>query len=100
MDALFQDFDGEESLVCWKNFLSLLPMLFFFFLSLGGSRCSDCGRCSMESLLRSLKDEEEPPINRDRLAMLERLRRRDSISLGSEDSDDVRSPILRGLASG
>lgn len=93
-----QDFDGDGSLVFWKNFLSLLPMFFFFLLSLEGSRCSDCGRCSMESLLRSLLD--EAPIRRDRLAMLERLRRRDSISLGSDDKDDVRSPNRCGLASG
>ena len=52
----------------------------------------------MESLLRSLLD--EAPIKRDRLAMLERLRRRDSISLGSDDNDDVRSPNRCGLASG
>lgn len=52
----------------------------------------------MESLLLSPCD--ELLINRDRLAILERLRRRDAISLGSEDNDAVRSPSLRGLASG
>lgn len=97
-DTWFQDLDGEGSLVYWKNFLSLLPMFFFFF-SREGSRCSDCGRCSIESLLRSLF-EDEVPIKRDRLAMLERLRRRDSISLGSDDRDDVRSPNRCGLTSG
>ena len=99
MCAWLQVFDGEDSLVCWKNLLSLLPM-FFFFLSRDGSRCSDCGRCSIESLLRSLFVDEDVPIRRDRLAMLERLRRRDSISLGSDDRDAVRSPNRRGLASG
>ena len=99
MRMTLQVFDGEESLVCWKNFFSLLPM-FFFFLSLVGSRCSDCGRCSIESLLRSLKEDDEVPISLDRLAILERLRRRDSISLGSEDKDDVRSQNRRGLGSG
>jgi len=54
----------------------------------------------MESLLRSLNEEEEVPISLERLAMLERLRRRDSISLGSEERDEVRSPNRRGLTSG
>jgi hypothetical protein len=54
--VLFQIFEEEDSLGSLeflKNSLSLLPM-FFFFLSFVASRCSDCGRCSMESLLRSL----------------------------------------------
>jgi hypothetical protein len=52
----------------------------------------------MESLLRSPK--EELLISRERLAMLERLRRRESVSLGPEHRDTDRSPGLRGLGNG
>jgi hypothetical protein len=38
-------------------------------------------------------------MSRDKLAMLERLRRRVSRSVGSEHRDAVRSPNLRGPAS-
>jgi len=70
----------QESLEDFQN-LSLLRRLFFFF-SLNGSRCSDCGRCSIDSLLLSLWD--ELLISLDKLAMLDRLPRRYSTSLGSE----------------
>lgn len=88
--------EEDDSLEVFQNF-NLLNLLFFFF-SLAGSKYSDCGRCSIDNLLLSLK--EELLISRDRLAMLERLRRRDSASLGSEQSDAVRYPGLRGLARG
>lgn len=59
---------------------------------------SDMGRCSIESLLLSPK--EELLISRDRLAMLERLRRRESVSLGAEHRDADRSPGRCGLGNG
>jgi len=88
----------EESLD-FQNCMSLLSRLCFFLESLcEGSRYSDWGRVSIESLLLSPK--EELLINRDRLAMLERLWRGGSLSLGTEHSDADRSPGRRGLASG
>lgn len=92
-------FQVREASLGFQNCISLLSRLCFFLDSLlAGSRYSDCGRCSIESLLLSPK--EEPLINRDRLAMLERLRRRDSTSLGTEHRDADRSPGRRGLIKG
>lgn len=56
---------------------------------------SDCGRVSIDSLLLSPK--EGACIKRERLAMLDRLRRRGSMSLGAEQRDADRSPGWRGL---
>lgn len=92
VNQLFKLVDEEDSLD-FQN-INLLRRLFFF-LSFGCSRYSDWGLCSMDSLLFS--PWEELLINRDKLAMLERLRRRISRSLGSEHKEAERSPGLRGL---
>jgi len=52
----------------------------------------------MDNLLRSPKD--ELLIKRDKLAMLDRFRRRDSTSLGAEQREADRSPGRRGLGNG
>lgn len=88
----------DESLG-FQNCISLLSRLCFFLDSfVAESPCSDIGRVSIESLLRSAND--EPLINRDKLAMLERFRRRESQSLGTEHKEAERSPGRRGLANG
>lgn len=87
----------EEDSFGFQN-ISLLSRLCFFFESLEGSKYSECGRCSIESLLFSPK--EELLINLDRLAMLDRFRRRCSVSLGAEHKEVDRSPGRRGLIIG
>lgn len=74
----------------FQNVMSRLILFFFFLLvsSLGAiGRCSDCGRDSMLSLLRSAN---EPPISLDRLAMLARFRVRSAPALGMELTDTER----------